>query len=217
MARRPRASLDARQIHALADDRFLLLAGALRAASRFAFILRRRRFVFLGSQICFVLLAFTLTPWFYLHYVAPLTATLYALTAQGTRYVRRWKLQGRPVGVGLSRAMVLCTVLLSPIRPQMVVVGPGASPGLEYRAQFEKQLEGTPGEHLVIVRYAPKHDPGREWVYNRADIDGAKVVWAREIPGVDSRPLLDYFDGRRVWLVHADTEPPLLEPYTTSP
>src|ERR1700686_3533599 len=36
MARRPRASLDARQIHALANDRFLLLAGALRAASRFA-------------------------------------------------------------------------------------------------------------------------------------------------------------------------------------
>jgi len=52
-----------------------------------------------------------------------------------------------------------------------------------------------------------------EWVYNLADIDHAQVVWAREIPGVDIRPLLEYFRGHTVWLVERDVNPVQLRPY----
>jgi hypothetical protein len=68
------------------------------------------------------------------------------------------------------------------------------------------------GEHLVLVRYAPV-STGGEWVYNDADINHAKVVWAREIPGLNMRALLDYFRGRRVWLAQPDLSPPTLTPY----
>jgi hypothetical protein len=85
--------------------------------------------------------------------------------------------------------------------------------GIEFRAQFESQLNASPGEHLLIVRYAPEHNSDREWVYNAADIDRAKIVWAREIPGMDIHPLLDYFRERRVWLVEPDAVPPRLTPY----
>jgi hypothetical protein len=73
-----------------------------------------------------------------------------------------------------------------------------------------------PGQQLAIVRYGLPWADTSEWVYNGADIDGAKVVWAREIPGTDIRPLLDYFRGRSVWLVEPNATPPRLSPYAAN-
>ena len=84
---------------------------------------------------------------------------------------------------------------------------------IKFRVQFAHQLDATPGQHLVIVHYSPQHVPYREWVYNGADIDSSKVVWAREIPGVSLQPLLEYFHGRQVWLAEPDTSPPRLSRY----
>ena len=53
-----------------------------------------------------------------------------------------------------------------------------------------------------------------EWASNAADIDAAKVVWARDIPGRDLRPLLDYYRDRKLWVVDADAAHPQLEPYS---
>src|SRR5262249_62401942 len=86
-------------------------------------------------------------------------------------------------------------------------------PEMLQRARIVSQLDATPGNHLVIVRYSPKHDAHEEWVYNRADIDGSKIVWAREIPGKDMNPLLDYFRERTIWLVERDGVPAKMQPW----
>jgi len=67
--------------------------------------------------------------------------------------------------------------------------------------------------HLVIVRYSARHVPDDEWVYNEADIDQARVVWAREMDAVKNRELLQYFADRRVWLLEVDAADPSFVPY----
>jgi hypothetical protein len=66
----------------------------------------------------------------------------------------------------------------------------------------------------VIARYASDHSPHEEWVSNEADIDGAKVVWARSMGRAKDRDLIEYFGDRRMWSLYADREPPELVEHT---
>jgi hypothetical protein len=118
------------------------------------------------------------------------------------------------VGIFLTRlvvVLVLVRVVIYIRRPPVMQEAWSLS-----RAEIVQQLERKPSDHLVLVRYTPQHNVHDEWVYNSADIDHAKIVWAREIPGVNSKPLIDYFRNRRVWVVEADTLPVQLTPYEPS-
>ena len=64
-----------------------------------------------------------------------------------------------------------------------------------------------------LVRYSAEHNGLKEWIYNAAAIDSAPVVWAREMDPVNNRKLLEYFEGRRVWLVEPDSAAPVLRAY----
>ncbi len=173
---------------------------------------RHVRLLIVLSAVC--LCASMTATWFEPHYIAPLTACVFGLVVQGARHLRLWKYRGRTVGVGLVRVMVLFALLGVLVQPPGAVVGPEPPSGLEYRAKYEAQLNSLTGRHLAIVRYGANHSVHSEWVYNRADVDGAKIVWARDIHGRDLRPLLDYFRGRQVWLVEPDLAPPRLSPYS---
>ncbi len=171
-------------------------------------VLRDRRVRFLLTQVAICFLGYLLPAWFFPHYAAPIVAPVFALLIQGLRHIRTWEFWGRPVGIGITRAFVLSVLILAPLHP------------VEYqqrrsgnRAPVEARLEKMPGKQLVIVHYSPHHYVHAEWVFNRADIDNAKVVWAREIPGVDAAPLLAYFKDRRVWTVDADSRSPEPVPY----
>jgi hypothetical protein len=228
--------------------------------------------------------------YYHAHYAAPLMAALFVLLMQCMAVLWRLRLFGRPIGVGLTRMIVLFSVLLGPIYfLQTVVAQPNAlfewlhrhpvlpllialaglsalrlasmlsgrpancqwrllGASLEFllvicialqlcemqrnlyvdafpfvddvnepfRKPVEKQLAAIPGEHLVLVRYSKGHNSGEEYVYNDADIDHAKIVWAREIPGVDLKPLFNYFGNRDVWLYEPDEDDSAVRPYAES-
>ena len=78
-------------------------------------------------------------------------------------------------------------------------------------------LESLPGQHLAIVRYSSDHNPLDEWVYNPPDIDGAKVIWAREMRPDEDLELIRYYPNRRVWLVEPDARPRRVGPYPKVP
>jgi hypothetical protein len=72
------------------------------------------------------------------------------------------------------------------------------------RARILADLEQSPQRHLVFVRYEPQHNTHEEWVYNRANIDDAKVVWARAMDAASDAELIRYFADRKVWLLEPD-------------
>jgi hypothetical protein len=81
------------------------------------------------------------------------------------------------------------------------------------RARILAQLRAERGRHLAIVRYRPEHDILQEWVYNEANIDGSKVVWARDMGSAKNRELIDYYKDRCLWLVEPDEKPVRITPY----
>lgn len=178
-------------------------------------LFHRRGVRFLLGEMALGFAALWSVTWFEPHYLSPLTAVVFALTLQGIRHMRRWRFRGRPVGIGLSRVVVLAVPLLALFGDGAVVFKNPKLARIESRSVFSRQLNAAPGKHLVIVRYAPGHDVGNhEWVYNGADLEGSKVIWAREIPGVDMQPLLDHYRGRHVWVAEPDASPPRLTPQT---
>jgi hypothetical protein len=150
--------------------------------------------------------------WFQPHYAAPLTATLFVLLVQALRHLRHAYIKGKPVGIFLTRVVVLLAidwiVIQAGHAARHPMVGWATS-----RASLVQKLDSLPGQHLVIVHYDPNHNVHHEWVYNAADIDRSKIVWAREIPGQDLHPLLNYFRDRQVWFLQADQTPLELHPY----
>jgi hypothetical protein len=180
------------------------------AALAAPWILRDRRMRVPIAQLIFCFSGFVLAAYFLPHYAAPLTATTFALIVQGLRHVRRWHIRKYMLGLHLLRATVVSTLFLSPYLFNVLVF---PFPSMEYRQRIAAQLAAMPGFDLVVVRYSNRHSPQMEWVYNDADIDHAKIVWAREIPRVPLQPLLDYFHDRRVWIVEPDENPPKLSPY----
>jgi hypothetical protein len=187
---------------------------------------RRTRFL----VICVLVLAagILLETFLIPHYLSPFTAAFYALGLQAMRHLRLWRPGGAPVGTGLVRFMVTLCFVLAAVRLYAVPLHLGLAqwPGSEWtsewygpgqigaaRAQVEARLEQLPGKQLAIVRYSPNHSSLDEWVYNAADIDDARVVWAREMDTTHDLELIRYYKDRTVWLVQPDMKPALVSPY----
>jgi hypothetical protein len=176
--------------------------------------------------ICVLVLAAGMVIEVYLlpHYVAPFTAAFYAIGLQAMRHLRVWRPEDKPVGLALTRMTVVsclilaalgaCAVPLHIVPKYWNILWDGPAGYGQERAQVEASLDKLPGGQIAIVRYGPSHKPtDEEWVYNRADIDDSKVVWARELDDKNNVELLQYYAGRTAWLVEPDVVPARVTPY----
>ncbi len=191
-------------------------------------VLRDRRTRFLLAPAVLVLAGFGMA---FLpaavHYISPMTAAIYALEAQALRHLRvrlrRWTPRaGVPSIVWAVPTALFATIVVRalslPVRMpdnaySWCCLPPDGSP----RAAIQRRLSRSEGPHLVIVRYGPNHLFHKEWVYNKADIDGAKVVWARDMGRKGNEELIRYFHDRQVWMVEPDQQPPRLLRYRDEP
>jgi hypothetical protein len=194
------------------------------------FLDRRIRFLVICSLVLMagMIIEIYLMP----YYVAPFTAAFYALGLQAMRHMRVWRPEGMPMGITAVRFLVFLCVALCGVRifAKPLHVSPPEWPpsnwnlswiGPEHfgteRAQVEAQLSKLPGGQLAIVRYAPGHHPIDEWVYNGADIDHAKVIWARDMGPAEDLELIRYYRDRSVWLIEPDQSEAGANPAGVSP
>jgi len=50
-------------------------------------------------------------------------------------------------------------------------------------------------------------------MYHRADIDGSRVVWARNMGAEKNQELITYFQDRQFWLMEPDNRVDKVEAY----
>jgi hypothetical protein len=154
--------------------------------------------------------------WTLAHYVAPAFGLFLLLLVQCIRRLRLLRWRGQP-GNGLARAVPLVCVAMVVLRVSAVAAGAQIEPhelqGNPRRIAVESELQAKPGKQLVIVHYGPNHNPHIDWVYNRADIDAAKIVWARDMGDRENLELLAYFKDRGAWAINADDPAARLVPY----
>jgi hypothetical protein len=198
------------------DDRTAYLwLGCLLLCPVIPWVLRDRRMRLPLIVLSCSTVGFLLPIWGLPHYIAPLTCVLFLLLVQAIRHMRTMQPYGRPVGLVLSWAVFFLLAwdigsyaLRHKCSPELWTCN-----GVPGRASIAERLAHTPGKHLLMVRYGEHHDPHMEWVYNGAEIDSAKILWARELDSVQNAKLLAYFKDRKIWLIEPDVENIKLVPY----
>lgn len=151
---------------------------------------------------------------FQYHYAAAILPLVYLRFLQSVDRLRGWKPNGKAVGLALAAALIaLIPIQFGHDLWKLIAEGADVPPMAQPYHDVVRRLEALPGRHLVLVRYAPGHDVFQEWVYNRADIDAARIVWAREMSAAEDAALIQYFHARSIWLLEPDQHPLKLTRY----
>src|SRR5579871_159267 len=167
------------------------------------FALRDRKVRVLWITLGLVTAALYAVVWSNAHYAAPATCLIYALIVQSLRHLRTMRAGKFAWGQALARACVVALIVNTAVAAANRECDPlyWTCSGDQSRTLVLQKLQALPGKHLVMVRYNDEdlsvHD---EWVFNGADIDGSKILWARELDQAQNERLFAYFKDRQVWL-----------------
>jgi hypothetical protein len=158
------------------------------------------------------------------HYSAPVWAALGLMVAVWAERAWDFRVRGLPVG-----RVLVALALVSPI---IAAVAKGENLGVLYdrnpasekwpyrRVALMEQLSVLNRRQLVFVRYpSPDWNIDEEWVYNGADIDQQRVVFAHDLGSEENRALLAYYPDRTDWLLTFDASAgrERIEPYPSVP
>ena len=170
----------------------------------------RERFGWVWLTIGIFVLGIWAESWFLPHYAAPVVPLALLLMVGGWQWLwsfRRWD-------VDIGKILIFATfcgfvagsvgwMAASPVQPPRF--------GRAELVANYPQLQT--GRHLIFVRYLPGHLLDDEWVYNRADLAQADIIWARAM-GESDIPVIQYFAGRQVWLLEVGKDQLRLNTYT---
>ncbi|KAF0250327.1 MAG: hypothetical protein FD167_268 [bacterium] len=192
-------------------------------------LLRKNFWVWFAILNLIILIAGMLQALFSLpHYAAPGTCLVYFLVLQSMRriYFLRW--QNRAVGQLMVWAVPIYCVLLI-FLPVILKVDPYMYVNAAYweapkayfptwmakREEIISKVKQDKDNYLILIQYLPGERIHNEWVYNEADIDNAKVIWARSMSYEKNCELMKYFSNRKVIFLELGDEPDVIKKYYT--
>jgi hypothetical protein len=190
-------------------------------------VIRCRRLRLPAAILAITIPGLAIETWSPPYYYAPVIGALVILLIAAFRYAASLRSQGRRLGPVLVRGITIaCTVTLlmataltvthTPVTGQYAYHWISPDGRMDARLHTEHELESIPGRHLVIVHYRADHNPHLEWVWNRADIDDSRIVWARSMDGARDAELVKYFRDRKIWILEPDDPPFRLVPAEAS-
>jgi hypothetical protein len=171
---------------------------------------RRRRMLVIGAGggLFAVLIEGGASP----HYLAPAAAVLIAIVVECCRHLRASH-------VYVLRLLPIMMTLVLTLRIGAQSIGLPYTQKLNFqswccrvegnqnRARIAGVLDLIPGSHLVFVRAKTDEYNLLQWIYNDADIDRSRIVWARDLGPERNAELVRYYAGRQVWMVDPNVEP----------
>jgi len=205
--------------------RFFFLAPLYLALAAFLFALHERRFRWVALTLALFALGTNFFPAFQLHYVAAATCLFVLVSVVGLERISRRVPEAARLVLLLCAAQFIFWYSLHAFfdtaewsaAVRRYETWDSINHGNPERRIFvNRQLDHVPGKVLVFVRYSPRHIFQDEWVYNRAAIDEARIVWARDLGDAENRQLLRYYADRTALVLEPDAQPPTLAVYGTA-
>ena len=190
--------------------------------------LREFRFAWAAATLALFALGTNFFPAFQVHYVAAVTCLFVLMSITGLKWLGHLTIHGHAAGLEAARLIFLFCLahFLFWYGLHLFEPSPIARALLPYetwdnlnhgnparRIAVKRELDQVPGDLLIFVRYFPQHIFQEEWVWNAADIDGARLVWARDLGPEENRKLLAYYPNRVPLLLEPDARPIRLTRY----
>ncbi len=151
------------------------------------------------------------TSWMYPHYLAPVVALFLAVNVECLRRLNLWQRSQRH-----GQLLVRIVVILALLKLVPMFIDWTKESRIHPRQYVIRQLASDPARrHLVIVSYGDDYRIVDDWVYNAADPDAARIVWARDMGKAKNEQLVEYFQDRKVWRWHLESDDDMtLRPWT---
>jgi hypothetical protein len=142
------------------------------------------------------------------HYAAPGASLFILLSAMCLFALTRAPARSRAFGMLAARVIASGWIALFAVQFFRPPAPQFADPEFQReRREVIGHLKEQPGNHLVLVHYSRLHNFHYEWIYNEADIDASRIVWARSLTPEEDRKLLEYFANRTAWRLDPDPPP----------
>jgi hypothetical protein len=211
--------------------RFFFLPPLYLAIVAFFFSWRDAQLRWVAATLALFALGTNLFPYLLLHYLAAVTSLFVLVSVVGLRQWSRLRIANTSLGVEIAGVLiVLCFGEFSAWYGMHLFERPSLYPLLQYetwdsinhqnpqrRIAVNRRLAQLPGPLLVFVHYSPRHIYQNEWVWNDADIDSSRIVYARDLGPEEDQKLIRYYPNRTVWLLEPDELAPQLSPYGRAP